>query len=180
MCFFFKPQISYLLCFIKYQKYFVELQLCWKSAVKYKLFIDQRACLILTPHWWRLRCRHRGRSGWAPAGRRWGTEEAGMGWRHKWKTTGTAGPSGREKAPSPAGPPPARSPLQTQWLKTEVCMSLFMNLQPAWGSLFRWDWRLKWTNLYILYASFLSSPLSLVWNKVKLKQNFKQGIKRLV
>lgn len=73
-----------------------------------------------------------------------------------------------------------------------ACRSLWICSQPEGLRLFRWDWRLKWTklcrlcsqssqtNLYILYASFLSSPLSLVWNKVKLKQNFKQGIKRLV
>jgi len=70
-------------------------------------------CLILTPHWWRQHCRHRGRSDWAPAGWRLGTEEAGRGWRHTRRTTHTAVPWGREKAQRPASPSPVRSPLLT-------------------------------------------------------------------
>lgn len=69
-------------------------------------------CSILTPHWGKLRCPRRGRSGWPPAGWRWGTAAAGRRWRHRQRTTDTAAPSGRERGLRHAGLHPVRSLLQ--------------------------------------------------------------------
>lgn len=67
----------------------------------------------LTPRWWRPRCRRRGRSGWWPAGWRWGTAAAGRGWWRRARTAGTAVPSGRGRGWRLAGRRLAHSALRT-------------------------------------------------------------------
>lgn len=116
---------------------------------------------ILTPHWWRPRCHRRGRSGWSPAGWRWGTGAVGT-WRWRTlRTTHTAAPSQRERAQRPAGRLPARSHLQTHThpVTLKQAKAVFFLLQIS-SRIYRWieakaQNRLKIEEKNILHSLYL-------------------------